>query len=51
MTLLVVLGNYPDFAFLKEIKENTNKLYPGEIEWVRGDELLLLATEFVKRKK
>ena len=51
MTVLIVLGNYPDFIFLKEVKENITPLYPNEIEWVRGDELLLLATEFMKRKK
>ncbi|RKY31947.1 MAG: hypothetical protein DRP67_01670 [Candidatus Omnitrophota bacterium] len=49
MTLLVVLGNYPDFKFLKEVKENIEKLYPGQIEWVRGDELILLATQFVRK--
>ncbi len=47
MTVLVVLGNYPDFNFLKQVKESIDQLYPGKIEWVRGDELLLLATEFM----
>jgi len=50
MTVLVVLGNYPDFTFLKQAKESINKLYPNEIEWVRGDEALLLAEEFMKTK-
>jgi len=51
MTVLIVLGNYPDFTFLEEIKENLNKLYPDEIELVRADELLLLAEKSIFENK
>ena len=46
MTVLVVLGNYPDFQFLKSIKDSLDSMYPNEIEWIRGDELILAALEY-----
>lgn len=41
MTVLVVLGIYPDIGFLGEIEKRIDSIYPEEIEWVRGDELIL----------
>ncbi len=46
MTVLVVLGSYPDFTYLEEVKAGVEAHYPGQIEWVRGDELILLAREY-----
>ena len=43
ITVLVVLGNYPDFTFLEQVKKEVDELYPNQIKWVRGDELVLLA--------
>jgi len=40
MTVLVVLGHYPDFEFLAEVRRRVDALYPGETVWVRGDELI-----------
>ena len=49
ITVLVVLGNYPDFTFLEQVKEGVDELYPGQIKWVRGDELILLAKKSVSK--
>jgi hypothetical protein len=46
MTVLIVLGNYPDFDFLKSVKEKVDSLYPEQIEWIRGDELILAIKEY-----
>ncbi|RLF35786.1 MAG: hypothetical protein DRN03_04640, partial [Thermoplasmata archaeon] len=48
MVVLVVLGIYPDVGFLNEVKERIDSLYPGQVEWVRGDELILAVKEAAK---
>lgn len=48
MTVLVVLGIYPDIDFLIEVRERIDFLYPGQVEWVRGDELILAVKEAAK---
>ena len=48
MVVLVVLGIYPDIGFLNEVKERIDSLYPGQVEWVRGDELILAVKEAAK---
>lgn len=40
ITVLVVLGNYPDFEFLAGVRRRVDSLYPGETIWVRVDELI-----------
>ena len=50
MTVLVILGDYPTVDFLEKVKKKTDLLYPGQIEWVRGDELILVAEKQTKVK-
>ena len=45
MTVLVVLGIYPDIGFLNEIEKRIDSIYPEKIEWIRGDELILAVKE------
>jgi len=51
ITVLVVLGNYPDFTFLEQVKEGVDELYHDQVRWVRGDELILLAKKSVSQGK
>lgn len=50
MTVLVILGNYPTVDFLEKIKNELDLRYPGEIEWIRGDELILVTKEHAEDK-
>jgi len=50
LTVLVVLGNYPDIGFLDRVKKEIDLIHPGQVEWVRGDELILLAGRHMNEK-
>ena len=51
MTVLVILGNYPTVDFLEKVREQLDLLYSGEIEYVRGDELILTIKEYERDKE
>ncbi len=51
MSVLLLLGSYPDFTFLIRIKEKLEQRYGGEIEFVRFDELISLIELYHKKER